>query len=182
MRHPFSNGDIAHLVERLNGIQEVDGSSPFISTSKNRLFGRFFCWWRRSKESTRQDESLGCSYSRSEFCAAGASPVYLHQCSRAGTFVPALLHWWNGEKNRAGRADWLGSPYSRSKFCPLRRKAQRARIARAFGTTYSSLLLTHYKSGTDGRCAPLRSFAPCGARHCVPEQLVPSARPTRACF
>lgn len=25
-------GDIAHLVERLNGIQEVDGSSPFIST------------------------------------------------------------------------------------------------------------------------------------------------------
>ena len=156
---------------------------PRYSTSKNRLFGRFFCWWRRSKESTRQGESLGCSYSRSEFCAAGASPVYLHQCSRAGTKVPALLHWWNGEKNRAGRADWLGSPYSRSKFCPLRRKAQRARIARAFGTTYSSLLLTHYKSGTDGRCAPLRSFAPpAGARHFVPEQLAPSARPTRVCF
>ena len=33
---PFATeyGDIAHLVERLNGIQEVDGSSPFISTKR----------------------------------------------------------------------------------------------------------------------------------------------------
>ncbi len=30
-----NNGDIAHLVERLNGIQEVDGSSPFISTKRD---------------------------------------------------------------------------------------------------------------------------------------------------
>ncbi len=28
------HGDVAHLGERLNGIQEVEGSIPFVSTSK----------------------------------------------------------------------------------------------------------------------------------------------------
>ena len=67
-------------------------------------------------------------------------------------------------------------------FCPLRGKALRARIARAFGATYSSLLLTHYKSGTDGRCAPLRSFAPCGGKARRARTACRKRQPTRACF
>ena len=40
----FAYGDIAQLVERLNGIQEVMGSIPTISTSKKNLhiLCRFF--------------------------------------------------------------------------------------------------------------------------------------------
>ena len=30
-------GDVAQLVERLNGIQEVEGSTPFVSTKYSRL-------------------------------------------------------------------------------------------------------------------------------------------------
>lgn len=49
-----------------------------------------------------------------------------------------------------------------------RNKALRARIACAFSATNPSLLVTHNKNSTDkGRA--LRSFAPYGARHFVPE-------------
>ena len=39
------NGDIAQLVERLNGIQEVDGSIPFISTTRYPV--ELICQWQR---------------------------------------------------------------------------------------------------------------------------------------
>ena len=42
--YPF--GDIAQLVERLNGIEKVRGSTPLISTSKNRAKARLFCYIR----------------------------------------------------------------------------------------------------------------------------------------
>ena len=67
-------------------------------------------------------------------------------------------------RSQPGKTKVLAVRTREASFAPCGGKAQRARIARAFGTTYSSLLLTHYKSGTDGRCAPLRSFAPCGGK------------------
>ena len=56
-------------------------------------------------------------------------------------------------------------------FAPCGGKAQRARTACTFGATNPSLLLTHYKSGTDGRCAPLRSFAPAAQGTVCPNSL-----------
>ena len=53
-------------------------------------------------------------------------------------------------------------------FCPYGGKALRARIACAFSATDTSLLVTHNKKAADKERA-LRSFAPMGARHCVPE-------------
>ena len=41
---PTKGGAVAQLGERLNGIQEVDGSTPFSSTNKIRLFRRFQTW------------------------------------------------------------------------------------------------------------------------------------------
>ena len=35
--HDFRNGDIAQLVERLNGIEKVRGSTPLISTIHDRV-------------------------------------------------------------------------------------------------------------------------------------------------
>ena len=64
-------GDIAQLVERLNGIEKVRGSTPLISTSSNDRNERFFfipmmCRLRRALAEKRRykirDESFTVEY------------------------------------------------------------------------------------------------------------------------
>ena len=52
--HVFFFGDIAQLVERLNGIEKVRGSTPLISTikiPKTLSFGIFFCLYNLFRSS-----------------------------------------------------------------------------------------------------------------------------------
>ncbi len=71
-----SQGVLAQLVERLNGIQKVSGSIPLCSTKNSRLRPAIFCWSKYTLRGRTPSNSPESAFGlRQSFCLSNSSTV-----------------------------------------------------------------------------------------------------------